>query len=258
VNPLFDLTGKTALVTGASRGLGENIAWALAGAGAAVAVVSRHGAVCQSVADAIAGTVGRPTLGLGLDVTDEISVVEGISQITETLGSIDILVNNSGTTWGSPLEKMTLEKWHSVMAVNVDGVFLMLRAVLPFMMARHAGRIINIASVAGLRGMPRHIAEAPAYHASKGALVALTKDLAVKYGPYGITANAIAPGFIPTKMSHGVLEHVGAELVERIPAKRMGVPEDVSGLVVFLASGAASYISGQVIAVDGGTSAQWP
>lgn len=255
---LCDLTGKVALVTGASRGIGEQIAWGLSRYGASVAIISRDSERCQTVAESIAQSVGRPTIGLALNVASESSVEEGIRQITRALGPIDIVVNNSGVTWGAPWETFPLERWHHVMAVNVGGPFLILREVLSSMANRHYGRIINMASVAGLRGMPREIAEAPAYSASKGAVIALTRDLAVKFGPHGITSNVIAPGFIPTKMSQGVIDEVGSDILKRIPVGRLGTPDDVVGLTVFLASDAASYINGQVIAVDGGALAQWP
>lgn len=256
VKELFNLVGRRALVTGGGRGLGEAMAWALAEAGAEVVVASRHLDSCAEVAGAIHDATGVRTLALELDVSQEPSVSAAVRRVEDELGAVDILINNSGTSWGTPFEEMPLDKWEKVMAVNVTGAFLMTRALIGGMRERKWGRVINVASIAGLYGVDARIMQATGYHASKGALIAMTRDLAVKYGPDQVTVNAIAPGFIPTKMSKGVLASAGALITQQVPLGRLGEPEDIKGLTVFLASEASRYVTGQVIALDGGTTAQ--
>jgi gluconate 5-dehydrogenase len=251
---LFDLSGKSALVSGGGRGIGKTIALALAEAGANVAVASRDEQACAEAAKEIATATGRITLSGKLDVTEKGSV-EGIAKLTrEKFGSVDILVNNSGATWGAPFEDMPLERWEKVIKVNLTGTFLMCQSVVPMMTTQKWGRIINIASVAGLQGSPPFM-HASGYSASKGGIIALTKELAVKLAEYGITVNAIAPSFFPTKMSRPLTERFGDMIRQDNPMKRMGEDDDLKGVAVFLASEASRYITGQVIPVDGGQTA---
>jgi NAD(P)-dependent dehydrogenase (short-subunit alcohol dehydrogenase family) len=251
---LFDLSKKTALVSGGGRGIGRTIAMALAEAGAKVAVGSRDEQACAETAKEIGAATGRATLSGKLDVTEKGSVEEFAKLVSQKFGSVDILVNNSGATWGAPFEEMPLEKWERVVKVNLTGTFLMCQAVIPFMKDKKWGRIVNVASVAGLLGAPPFM-HASGYSASKGGIIALTKELAVKLAEYGITVNAIAPSFFPTKMSRPLTDRFGDMIRQDNPMKRMGEDDDLKGVAVFLASEASRYITGQVIPVDGGQTA---
>ena len=182
------------------------------------------------------------------------NVEEFTKSVREKLGSVDILVNNSGATWGAPFEEMPLDRWERVIKVNLTGTFLMCQSVIPIMRARKWGRIVNVASVAGLLGSPPFM-HASGYSASKGGIIALTKELAVKFAEYGITVNAIAPSFFPTKMSRPLTDKFGDLIRQDNPMKRMGEDDDLKGVAVFLASEASRYISGQAIPVDGGQTA---
>ena len=251
---LFDLSGRSALVTGGGRGIGRTIALALAEAGARVAVASRDEKACAEAAAAIATATGRNVVSGRLDVSDRSSVEETVRLAKEELGSIDILVNNSGATWGAPFEEMPLDKWERVVKVNLTGTFLMCQQVVPLMKERRWGRIVNVASVAGLLGAPRFM-EASGYSASKGGIIALTRELAVKLAEYNIVVNAMAPGFVPTKMSRHLTEAHEDEIVRANPMGRMGEDDDLKGVAVFLSSEASRYVTGQVIPVDGGQTA---
>jgi gluconate 5-dehydrogenase len=251
---LFDLSQKSALVSGGGRGIGKIIAWALAEAGANVAIASRDEQTCAQTAREIANATGRATVSGKLDVSEKSSVEETVKMASEKLGAVDILVNNSGATWGTPFEEMPLEKWERVIKVNLTGTFLMCQSVVPMMKKRRWGRIVNIASVAGFRGSPWFM-HASGYSASKGGIIALTRELAVKLAEHGITVNAIAPSFFPTKMSRVLTERFGDAIRESNPMKRMGEDDDLKGVAVFLASEASRYITGQVIPVDGGETA---
>lgn len=251
---LFDLSGKSALVSGGGRGIGRTVAFALAEAGADVAVGSRDEQACAGTAKEIAAATGKKTISGKLDVSERGSVEEFVKLASERLGSIDVLVNNSGATWGAPFEEMPLEKWERVIKVNLTGTFLMCQSVIPIMREKKWGRIVNVASVAGLRGSPQFM-HASGYSASKGGIIALTKELAVKLAEYGITVNAIAPSFFPTKMSRPLTDRFGEMISQDNPMKRMGEDDDLKGVAVFLASEASRYITGQVIPVDGGQTA---
>ncbi len=191
-------------------------------------------------------------------VVGDLSRAENVSPFVDAVAAaagapIDILVNNAGATWGSPAEEHPLEGWNKVMALNLTGVFLLTQQVgMRWMIPRLQGRIVNIASVAGIKAS-QHL-KAIAYHTSKGGLVQFTRALAAEWGPYGISVNAICPGFIPSKMSAGVLDQLKPRVIDATPMKQLGEPADLEGLVVLLASSAARHITGQVIAVDGGAS----
>lgn len=251
VQELFDLTGKTAIVTGGGRGLGEQIALAYAEAGTNVAVCSRKIENCQEVSEKIrAQNVG--SLALECDVTNQENVKKVVDATLDEFGKIDILVNNSGATWGARFAEMPLEKWQKVMNVNATGTFIFSQAAAKEMVSQGHGKIINMASVAGLKGSPEGVMDTVGYNASKGAIISFTRDLGVKLAPKNIQVNAIAPGFFPTKMSKGLLDYVGDAILNATPAGRFGKDEDIRGVALFLASKASDYVVGQTIVVDGG------
>jgi NAD(P)-dependent dehydrogenase (short-subunit alcohol dehydrogenase family) len=249
---LFRLDGKTAVITGGGRGLGEYMAHGLAEVGANVVVCSRKLEACEEVATEIERKGGR-ALPLACDVTDPEDVERVLTTTDETFGGAEILINNSGITWGAPAEEMPLEKFDAVLAVNVRGTFLMAQGLARRLIARGTGgSIINIASVAAYTaGRPGKV-QTSGYVASKGAVVSLTRDLAGSWANHGIRVNAIAPGWFPTRMSKGVLDKMGEQLLNGIPLHRFGGPDDIKGLAVFLASAASAYVTGQTIIVDGG------
>ncbi|MFC7322813.1 SDR family oxidoreductase [Halobacillus campisalis] len=252
VMELFNLKGKTAIVTGGGRGLGEQIAEGLAEAGANLVLCSRKKAACDEVAERLKEQLGVDTLSLACDVTNPEDVQQVVDQALEKFGTIDILVNNSGATWGAPVLEMPLEAFQKVMNVNVTGTFLMSQKVGEVMVKQRSGKIINIASVAGLGGADARFMDTVGYNASKGAVITFTKDLAVKWGQNNIQVNALAPGFFPTKMSKGVLEQGGDFILDRTPLARFGSEEDLKGAALFLASNASNYVTGDVLVVDGG------
>jgi len=253
VHQLFDLSGKTAIVTGGGRGLGEQIAEGLAEAGAHVAVCSRNADACRETAERLREK-GVRTLALACDVTNPEDVRRTVEAVLEHFSSIDILVNNSGTAWAAPALDMPLDAWNRVLATNLTGTFLMCQAAGRVMLEQRRGKIINISSTAGLLGTESHVLDAVGYSASKGGIISLTRDLAVKWGPYNVHVNAIAPGFFPTKLSHQVIRRSEQELLQASPLRRFGGKEDLKGVAVFLASAASDYITGQVLPVDGGSS----
>ncbi len=255
IQQLFDLAGKTALVTGGSRGLGLQIAEALGEAGAKVLLVSRKAGDLEEAA-ALLQDRGIDTRWVSADLGRPEEVQRVADEAMQRLGQVDILVNNAGATWGAPAEDYPLEAWDKVMNLNVRSIFLMSQAIARMsMIPRHGGRIINIASIAGLSGASPQI-KYIAYGTSKGAVVNFTRTLAGEWGPYGITVNALAPGFFPSKMTRGTLERVGADaLAAACPLGRLGDDDDLKGAAVLLASAAGKHITGQILAIDGGVSA---
>ena len=251
VMELFKLDGKTAIVTGGGRGLGAMMAEAFAEAGANLVLCSRKLEACQETADKL-NKMGIRTLALACDVTNEDDVKNVVQQALEKFGSIDILVNNSGATWGAPAADMPLDAWKKVMDVNVTGTFLMSREAGKVMIEQKSGKIINISSVAGLGGIDPTLMDTIGYNTSKGAVITFTKDLAAKWGQHNINVNAIAPGFFPTKMSKVVMEKGQEGLLAQTPLNRFGTDEDLKGTALFLASKASDYITGDVVIVDGG------
>jgi NAD(P)-dependent dehydrogenase (short-subunit alcohol dehydrogenase family) len=244
---LFDLTGRTALVTGGSRGLGEEIAEGLAEAGARLMLVARREQWLAATVERFRAR-GFTCESALCDVTDPTAVESVVRQCS----GIDILVNNAGLSWGAPAEEMPLAKWREVLDTNLTGTFLFSQAAGREMIRRGGGVILNVASIAGLQAMPEGLHTA-GYVASKGAILALTRELAAKWAPHGIRVNAIAPGFFPSRMTERVLEAMEEQIVARIPMRRVGKPGELKGVAVFLASDAAAYITGQTIVVDGGT-----
>ena len=256
VRELLDLTGKVAVVTGGSRGLGLQMASALAEAGAALAITARK-------VDELEGTAARlraagfRVFAFPCDVSRPEQIDAAVTRMLEEFGGIDILVNNAGATWGAPALEMPLDGWRKVMETNVTGTFQMTQAVGRSMIgAGRPGKIINIASIAGLVGSDPGVLDAVGYSTSKGAVIAMTRDLAVKWAPHGVTVNAIAPGFFPSKMTRWLIEHRGEVLRSTIPMGRLGGEDDLKGAVVFLASAASNFITGHVLVVDGGAAAR--
>jgi gluconate 5-dehydrogenase len=254
ISDLFSLAGKVALVTGGSRGLGLEIAEGLGEAGARVAITARREQWLAS-AEAHLRDRGIEVLAVACDVAQPAAIEALVERVTGHFGAIDVLVNNAGISWGAPPESMPLERWQQVLTVNATAPFLLARAAAPAMMRRGGGVIINIASVAGLIGTDPRVLDAVGYAASKGALIAMTRDLAVKWAGHNIRVNAIAPGFFRTRMSEPIIEHHAAELESATPMRRIGREGELKGVAVFLASDAASYVTGQVLAVDGGMTA---
>lgn len=251
---LFNLKGKVALVTGGGAGMGKFMAEGLAEAGANVVVCSRKGDVCQATAKELE-SYGVAALGLRCDLTKQDQVEQTVAQTLEKFGQIDVLVNNSGTTWGAAPEKLALDKWQKVFKVNVDGTFLFSQMVGREMIKQGQGKIINVSSYAGLKGTdPEHL-NGIAYNSSKAAVLNFTRDLATKWASYNINVNCLAPGWFPSKMTNWMIENKGELLLSRIPLKRFGQADDIKGAVVYLASKASDYVTGQVLPVDGGLSA---
>jgi gluconate 5-dehydrogenase len=251
---LFSLKGKTAIVTGGGRGLGEQIAVAYAEAGANVVVCSRNLDACQSISETLKEK-GVRSLALKCDVSNQEDIQYVVDETVKEFGRIDILVNNSGVSWGAPALEMPADKWDKVMDINLKAVFLFSQAVGKIMVEQKSGKIINIASIAGLGGQDPSVMDAIGYSSSKGAVIAFTKDLAVKLAPHNVHVNAIAPGFFPTKMAKMILDYSGEKILERTPAGRFGSDDDMKGPALFLASDASDYVYGHILVVDGGTSA---
>jgi len=251
---LFDLKGRVALVTGGSIGLGRQIAQGLAEMGANIVLCARKKERCEQAARQLE-ELGIRTLPLACDVTAPEQVQAVVAEAQSRFQRLDILVNNAGISWGAPFEEMRLADWHKVIETNLTGTFLFSQAAGRVMIAQGRGKVINMASVAGLGGAPPEVIQATAYHASKGAVITLTKDLACKWAAHNIQVNAIAPGWFPTHMSDWVIQHKKDRLLESIPLRRFGSEDDLKGAAVFLASDASAYVTGQVLVVDGGQSA---
>ena len=251
---LFDLSGKTAIVTGGGKGIGRQMAQGLAEAGANLVLCARQADRCEQAAAELE-QLGVRALGLGCDVRDPEQVAAVVERTVADFGTVDVLVNNAGTVWGASPEEMPLEGWQKVVDVNLTGVFLFSQAAGRAMIAGDGGAIVNIASVAGLQGGPPEIMNTIVYNATKGGVISFTRDLACKWARHGIRVNAIAPGWFPSDMANFVLEQHGEELSTRIPLGRFGGPEDLKGVVVFLASDASAYVTAHTLVVDGGQSA---
>src|SRR5215207_457461 len=249
------LDGKVALITGGSRGLGLQIANGLGEAGAAVAITARRIDGLDTARQALE-SAGIRAMSVRCDISKHEEVEAAVGQVLEQFGQIDVLVNNAGATWGASLQDLPLEAWDKVIRTNVDGTFFVSRAVGLHMIERgQGGRIINIASIAGLRGNDPSVMTTLPYNTSKGAVVNFTRALAATLAEHQITVNCICPGFFPTRMSAGILEKLSDRIIARTPLQRLGGENDLKGITVLFASEAASYITGQVIAVDGGSTA---
>ncbi|WP_296869594.1 SDR family oxidoreductase [Tibeticola sp.] len=254
VTQLFDLSGRTALVTGGSRGLGLQMAHALGEAGARVMLAARK---ADELEEAVAElqAAGIDARWTAADCAREDDLRRLADTTLERMGPIDILVNNAGAAWGAPAEDHPVEAWDKVMNLNVRGYFILSQHVAKrCMIERRSGRIINVASIAGLGGNPPEM-QTIAYNTSKGAVINFTRALAAEWGKYRINVNAICPGFFPSKMTAGTLRNLGEErLAAHAPLGRLGDDEDLKGLTVLYASDAGKHITGQWLAVDGGVS----
>lgn len=254
VQQLFDLSGKTALVTGGSRGLGWQMAQALGEAGARVLLASRKADDLETAAQALAAQ-GIDAQWVAADCADAAEIAGLVTQAQQRMGHIDILINNAGASWGAPAEQHPVQAWDKVMSLNVRGYFLLCQAVANGGMLERGGRIINLASIAGLAGNPSAM-KTIAYNTSKGAVINFTRALAAEWGPRNITVNAICPGFFRTKMAEVLIDAIGEDqMASRAPLRRLGDDEGLKGLTVLLASDAGKHITGQWLAVDGGVSA---
>jgi gluconate 5-dehydrogenase len=254
VKQLFDIGGRVALVTGGSRGLGLQMAEALAEMGGRIGLVARKADELEEARAHLKSRLAVDALAFPCDLSDAKAIAPMVERAAASLGPIDILVNNAGTTWGAATAEHPLEAWQKVVDLNLTAMFLMCQEVgRRCMIPRRKGRIINIASILGLvgggdPGRPATIA----YNTTKGGVVNFTRSLAAEWAQYDINVNAIAPGFFPTKMTKGIMEMLGDQVAAKAPLKRMGGPEDLKGLVALFASDASAFITGQIVAVDGG------
>jgi NAD(P)-dependent dehydrogenase (short-subunit alcohol dehydrogenase family) len=253
---IFDLTGRTALVTGGSRGLGLQMAEALGSQGARVMLSARKADELRQ-AQARLQTLGMEADWIAADCSKDADIHALADAALEKLGQVDILINNAGASWGAPAEDYPAEAWDKVFNLNMRGLFLLTQQIgKRSMIPRQYGRILNIASIAGLRGNPPGAMQTIAYNTSKGALVNFTRALAGEWGRYGITVNSLAPGFFPSKMSQGLIKTLGEKtLIGNSPLQRLGDDEDLKGATLLFASDAGKHITGQILAVDGGYSA---
>ena len=257
VRELFDLTGRTALVTGGSRGLGLQMAEALCELGARVALVARKADELAAARDHLVRGGAKDPVVLACDLADADAIAPMGAAAEAALGPLDILVNNAGATWGAATVDLPLAAWNKVIGLNLTATFLVTQEVgRRSMVPRRRGKVINIASILGLvgggdAGRPATLA----YNTSKGGIVSFTRSLAAEWAQHDINVNAIAPGFFPTKMTRGILEMIGDEAARKAPLRRIGGAEDLKGIVALFASDACSFITGQVVAVDGGVTA---
>jgi gluconate 5-dehydrogenase len=252
LHALFDLSGRTALVTGGSRGLGLQIAEALGEFGAQVVLVARKQPDLEAAVARLAG-LGIAASYIAADLRDAAGSEALVAEVMARTGAIHILINNAGVSWGQAAEEHTQEAWMRVMDVNLNGLFFLTQAVgRRAMIPARYGRIVNIASVAGLKGNQTGALGTIAYNTSKGGVVNFTRALASEWGKHGITVNALAPGWFPSKMTQGVLAKHGDAFTARTPLGKLGGPDDLKGAALLFASDASGHITGQVLAVDGG------
>ncbi len=254
IQQLFDLTGKTALITGGSRGLGLQMAHSLGEAGAKIVLSSRKASDLEESAAELKAA-GIDASWIAADCAAQLDITRLADESIARLGHIDILINNAGAAWGSPAEDHSVEAWDKVMNLNIRGYFLLSQQIAKkSMIARKSGSIINVASIAGLGGNPSGM-NTIAYNTSKGAAINFTRTLAAEWGKYNIRVNAVCPGFFPSKMTHGLLATLGEDKLKAgAPLQRLGDDEDLKGLTLLFASNAGKHITGQWMAVDGGVS----
>jgi NAD(P)-dependent dehydrogenase (short-subunit alcohol dehydrogenase family) len=251
VRELFDLTGKTAIVTGGGSGIGRQMAEALAELGANLVLCARKVERCEQAASELS-QLGVKAIGMACDVRDPEQVQAVVDRTISEFGAIDVLLNNAGATWGAPAEEMPREGWEKVLDVNLNGTFFFSQAAGRHMIERgEGGAIVNTASVAGIRAGMGDLGTA-GYHTSKAGVIMLTRALAGEWAKHGIRVNAIAPGWFPSDMSKWVLENRGEQMLAGIPLGRFGGPHDLKGAIAYLSTPASGYVTGQTIAVDGG------
>jgi len=257
---MFSVRDRVAIVSGGHTGLGKVMAEALLEAGAHVAVCSRRPekwSASFAELNSTADKQNRQLLGFKCDVANKTEVTEMVDAVMSKLGSVDILVNNAGTAWVAPAEIMNLEDWRKVLDSNLTGSFVLSQEVGRHMISRRRGKIINIASIAAFRGIPPEILNTLSYNAAKAGVIGFTRDLAVKWARYNVNVNAIAPGWFLTHMTELFLVSKGEMIAAKTPLGRLGQPSDLKGAIIFLSSPASDYITGQVIAIDGGLSASF-
>jgi len=256
IKELYDLSGQVAIVTGGAAGIGLQMAYALGEAGANLVIAARKLERCQEVAKQMEEELGVKVLPARVDVSKPEEIDALYDLIMKEFGRVDILVNNSGATWGAPSLEFPLDGWKKVIDTNVTGSWLMAQKAGQIMAKQKYGRIINLASLAAFVGAPAEIMDAVAYQASKAAIAGLTKDLAVKWAKHNITVNAIAPGWFPSKMTAGTLDKSEEFMLQYIPMRRFGNDDELKAATLFLASPGASYCTGVILSVDGGWVAQ--
>jgi gluconate 5-dehydrogenase len=255
VTDLFDLTGRKAIITGGSRGLGLQIAQALGGMGAELVLTARKQDELDQAVEQLAAQ-GITAHAIASDQSKPEQIASFVDAAMSTLGHVDILVNNAGATWGAPAEDHSLEGWLKVVNLNLTGVFLLTQAVgKRSMLPRKYGRILTVASIAGLRGNPPGVQQTLAYNTTKGGLVNFTRALAGEWGKHGITVNALAPGFFPSKMTAATLAGIEEKVLARAPLHRLGDEDDLKGAALLFCSNAGKHITGQILAIDGGVTA---
>lgn len=251
---LFKLDGRVALVTGGSGGLGQVFAQALASAGADVALLGRRVDAAQAAADAVREQTGRRTLAVAADVVDPAGVRAAVEHVHAELGRLDILVNSAGVNFRGPSVSYPLDEWYRVVNTSLTGSFVCSQAAAPLMIAAGWGRIINLSSMLGLVGLE----ERPSYSAAKGGLIQLTRTLAVEWARHNVTVNALAPGPFETEMNRALIENpvTYRAMADKIPLSRWGKLHEMAGVIIFMASEASAYMTGAVLTVDGGYTAQ--
>jgi Dehydrogenases with different specificities (related to short-chain alcohol dehydrogenases) len=253
VKKLLDLTGRVAVVTGGSIGIGYQMAEGLAEAGADVVIAARKVERCEQAADKFIKELGVKALPVKCDVSNQDSVNDLVATTVKEFGKIDIMLNNAGVVWGEPAVDLQMKGWKKCLDINLNGCFFGCQAAGREMIKQHYGKIINISSVTGVVGAEAESTDALSYTVSKGGIIILTKDLAVKWACYGVTVNAICPGYFPTEVTkYTIGSSMGDRLMTHIPMRRWGGDEDLKGAAVFLASDASAYVTGLNLTVDGG------
>jgi gluconate 5-dehydrogenase len=252
IKELLDLKGQVAIVTGGAAGIGVQMAYALGEAGADLILAARKLDRCAEVAKSMEQELGVRVIPARCDISKFEEIDTLYDQVMKEFNKVDILIDNSGATWGAPSLEYPVEGWQKVLNTNVTGTWLMCQKAGRIMSKQKYGRIINLASIASFVGLPAELMDAVAYQTSKAAVAGLTKDLAVKWARYNITVNAIAPGWFPTKLSQGTLDSKGEQMKKNIPMQRYGEDDELKIATLFLASPGASYTTGVILSVDGG------